>query len=163
MKKILATAVLMASVALGTQAQQSPTKKTAVQQRADRLSNQMSRELRLNNYQTTRLRAINQDKIAKMATIESKYASNPKLVDEQCQGVCRERDQELRAILTTDQYSTYYGNRPAYYRSDKDYAMRASDVMLVKSVQNPLPASAKGATLSQGDDAKSGASSRSSR
>ncbi|RTQ52202.1 hypothetical protein EJV47_04020 [Hymenobacter gummosus] len=149
MKKMLATAVLAAGAALGAQAQ---TKSPAVQQRADRLSNQMARELRLNNYQTARLRAINADKVAKMAAIESKHAGNATLIDDQCQGVCQERDRELRAILTTDQYSNYYSNRSAYYKYDKDYAAQASDIMLVKSVQNPLPASAKGATLSQAKD-----------
>jgi hypothetical protein len=147
MKKILATAVLAAGAAFGAQAQQP--KNPAVQQRADRLSNQMARELRLNNYQTTRLRAINADKVAKMAAIESKHAGNVKAIDDQCQGVCQERDRELRAVLTTDQYSNYFSNRSAYYKYDKDYAAQASDIMLVKSVQNPLPASARGATISQ--------------
>ncbi|RAK69615.1 hypothetical protein [Hymenobacter edaphi] len=153
MKKILATAALATGVALGVQAQ---TKKSpVVQQRAERLSNQMARELRLNNYQTTRLRAINEDKVAKMAAIETRNAGNIRVIDEQCQGVCQERDRELRTVLTTDQYSNYFSNRSAYYKYDKDYAAQASDIMLVKSVQNPLPASAKGATISQTrDDSK---------
>lgn len=150
MKKILAAAALATGMAFGAQAQQAKT--PAVQQRADRLSSQMSRELRLNNYQTTKLRAINQDKVAKMAAIETRHAGNAKLVDEQCQGVCQERDRELRAFLTTEQYSSYYSNRSAYYKYDKDYAAQASDMMLVKSVQNPLPASAKGAVLDQTRD-----------
>jgi hypothetical protein len=154
MKKILATAVLATGVALGAQAQQAK-KNPAVQQRAERLSNQMARELRLNNYQTTKLRSINEDKVAKMAAIEAKYAGNNKLIDDQCQGVCQERDRELRAVLTTDQYSNYFSNRSAYYKFDRDYAAQATDIMLVKSVQNPLPASARGATISQTkDDAK---------
>ncbi|OON70348.1 hypothetical protein [Hymenobacter sp. CRA2] len=149
MKKMIATAVLATGVALGVQAQQPAKKNPVVQQRAERLSNQMSRQLRLNNYQTTKLRAINEDKVAKMAAIEAQHAGNTKVIDDQCQGVCRERDQELRAVLTTDQYSSYFSNRAAYYKYDKDYAAQASDIMLVKSVQNPLPASARGATLSQ--------------
>ncbi|KAA9339431.1 hypothetical protein F0P96_02080 [Hymenobacter busanensis] len=161
MKKIIATAVLAASVAFGTQAQQAPVKKAAVQQRADRLSNQMARELRLNNYQTTKLRAINEDKVAKMAAIEAKNAGNAKLIDEQCLGVCKERDRELRNVLTTEQYSAYFGNRANYYAYDKNYALQSSDIMLVKSVQNPLPASAKGATIGQTKEVtKSGGSSR---
>ncbi|GAA4388347.1 hypothetical protein [Hymenobacter koreensis] len=155
MKNLIATTVLAVGVTLGTYAQQAPAKKAVVQQRADRLSNQMARELRLNNYQTTKLRAINADKVAKMAAIEAKYAGNNKLVDEQCKGVCKERDQELRNVLTTDQYSAYYGNRATYYAFDKNYAMQSGDIMLVNAVQNPLPASAKGATISQTkEDAK---------
>ncbi|TLM96852.1 hypothetical protein [Hymenobacter jeollabukensis] len=156
MKKILATAALATGVALGVQAQAKKT--PVVQQRAERLSNQMARELRLNNYQTTKLRAINEDKVAKMAAIETKLAGNNQLIDQQCQGVCQERDRELRAVLTTDQYSNYFSNRSVYYKYDKDYAAQASDIMLVKSVQNPLPASAKGATITQTrDDSKSAA------
>ncbi|WP_460577563.1 hypothetical protein [Hymenobacter coalescens] len=162
MKKILATAVLVTGVALGTQAQQLK-KNPVVQQRADRLSDQMARELRLNNYQTTKLRAINTDKVAKMAAIETRLAGNDQLIDTQCLGVCRERDQELRSILTTDQYSAYYGNRSQYYKFDKDYAAQSSNIMLVKSVQNPLPASAKGATLSQTKDDAKGSSRGGSR
>ncbi|AYA36721.1 hypothetical protein D3Y59_06420 [Hymenobacter oligotrophus] len=160
--KMIATVVLASGMALGAQAQQPSAKKNpVVQQRAERLSNQMARELRLNNYQTTRLRAINDDKVAKMAAIETRYAGNSKLIDEQCQGVCRERDQELRAVLTTEQYSDYYGRRPVYYKYDKDYAAQATDIMLVKAVQNPLPASAKGATISQTkDDSKPAPRSR---
>ncbi|MCC3159362.1 hypothetical protein LJ737_19120 [Hymenobacter sp. 15J16-1T3B] len=157
MKKILATAVLATGVALGAQAQAK--KAPVVQQRAEHLSNQMARELRLNNYQTTKLRAINEDKVAKMAAIETKHAGNTQLIDQQCQGVCQERDRELRSFLTTEQYSNYFSNRSAYYKYDKDYAAQASDIMLVKSVQNPLPASARGATLSQSrEDSKPAAS-----
>lgn len=152
MKKILATAALATGVALGVQAQAK--KSPAVQQRADRLSNQMARELRLNNYQTTKLRSINEDKVAKMAAIEAQHAGNTKLVDEQCQGVCQERDRELRAVLTTDQYSNYYSNRAAYYKYDRDYAAQGAGIMLVKSVQNPLPASAKGAVIDQSREEK---------
>ena len=152
MKKILATAALATGVALGAQAQAK--KSPVVQQRADRLSNQMARELRLNNYQTTKLRSINEDKVAKMAAIEAQHVGNNPLIDEQCQGVCQERDRELRAVLTTDQYTNYYSNRSAYYKYDRDYAAQASNIMLVKSVQNPLPTSARGATIDQSREEK---------
>lgn len=161
MRKKLAAAALAITTAFGAQAQQKPVTATvmpqdqtrptprlnAVQERAQRLSEQMSRELRLNGYQAMKLRAINEDKIAKMAAIEQKHAGNPQLIDEQCKGVCKERDKELRAVLSNNQYSDYYDSRTSFYRYDKDYAMKASDVLFVKSVQNPLPTNSKGSTI----------------
>jgi hypothetical protein len=159
MRKKLATATLALTVAFGVQAQQKPgpamppdqTRSTprpsAVQERAQRLSDQMTKELRLNGYQATKLRAINEDKVAKMAAIEQQHAGNPALIDEQCKGVCKERDKELSAVLTTNQYSDYYNSRSSFYKYDKDYAATASDFLFVNSVKNPLPASSKGATI----------------
>ncbi|QNH60851.1 hypothetical protein [Hymenobacter sediminicola] len=154
MRKQLATAALLLAATLGTQAQQKPTlapkdktqsspRLNPVQERAKRLSDQMVRDLRLNGYQASRLRAINDDKVAKMAAIERKNAGNPKLIDEQCQGVCKERDRELQAVLSNDQYTDYYGSRSAFYKFDKDYASRSANAnaTFVNSVQNPSPAS----------------------
>lgn len=153
MRKQLATAALLLAASLGASAQQkltlapqdnirlSPRLNAAVQERAKRLSDQMVRELRLNGYQNTRLRAINNDKIAKMAAIEQRHAGNAKVIDEQCGLVCKERDQELQAVLSNEQYSTYYSSRSAYYRSDKDYAAKSANAIFVNSVQNPSPAS----------------------
>ena len=82
-----------------------------------------------------------------MAAIEQKHAGNPKLIDEQCKGVCKERDNELLSVLSNNQYSDYYSSRADFYKYDKDYAAKASDVLFVKSVQNPLPANSKGTTI----------------
>jgi hypothetical protein len=160
MIKKLATATLALTVALGAQAQQKPvatvmpqdqTRPTprlnAVQERAQRLSDQMAKELRLNGYQATKLRAINEDKVAKMAAIEQQHAGNPTLIEEKCKGVCKERDKELTAVLSTNQYSDYYSSRSSFYKYDKDYAATASDFLFVNSVKNPLPANSKGATI----------------
>ena len=118
-----------------------------VQARADRLSNQMVRDLRLNGYQATKLRAINEDKVAKMAAIERKNAGNSKLIDEECNGVCRERDKELQAVLSNDQYSSYFGSRSTYYKYDKDFANQSASILLTNSVQNPAPVRANDATI----------------
>ncbi|SHI86579.1 hypothetical protein SAMN02745146_1741 [Hymenobacter daecheongensis DSM 21074] len=160
MRKSLAIGVLLLASALGAQAQQQPslvqpqdkTKSSPrlasdVQVRAKRLSDQMARDLRLNGYQSSKLRAINEDKVAKMAAIERRNAGDAKLIDEQCGAVCKERDQELRAVLSTDQYSAYYGSRSDFYKYDKDYAARTANATFVNSVQNPLPASSRGATI----------------
>jgi hypothetical protein len=159
MRKSLAIGALLLAATLGAQAQQKPSlvqpqdktapspRLTDVQVRAKRLSDQMARDLRLNGYQSTKLRAINEDKVAKMAAIERKNAGNAKLIDEQCGLVCKERDQELRAVLSTDQYSDYYDSRSDFYKYDKDFAARTASANFVNSVQNPLPASSRGATI----------------
>lgn len=126
---------------------QSSPRLNPVAERADRLSNQMVRDLRLNGYQATRLRAINADKIAKMAAIERKNAGNVKLIDEECNGVCRERDKELLAVLSNDQYSDYYDARKRYYKYDKDFASQNAETAFIKSVQNPAPVRANDAVI----------------
>ena len=113
----------------GTTAQEV-NKAEIAKQRADRLSDQMIQELRLNNFQAKRLREINQEKVSKMMAIEQKYATDPNLVEKNCQGVCRERDKELESFLSFDQYSKYYGNRSEFYKYDKDFA---KNIGLVKS------------------------------
>ncbi len=129
MKKILIIVCLACFSITGTIAQNG-SKAELAKQRADRLSDQMIQELRLNNFQAKRLREINQEKVSKMMAIEQKYANNPDLVEKNCQGVCRERDKELESFLSFDQYSKYYGNRSEFYKYDKNFA---KNIGLVKS------------------------------
>jgi len=156
-----AFASLFLALLVGTAAaQQAPNNNVQVQDktqpsprlnpvdaRADRLSNQMVRDLRLNNYQATKLRAVNAEKIAKMATIERQNAGNQKLIDEQCNGVCKERDHEFQAFLSNDQYSSYFGSRANYYKYDKDFASQSASILLTNSVQNPAPVRANDASV----------------
>ena len=133
-------------VAVQDKTQPSPRLNPAVD-RATRLSDLMVRDLRLNGYQATKLRAVNAEKIAKMAAIERKNVGNPKLIDEECNGVCKERDQELQAFLSNDQYSSYFGSRANYYKYDKDFASQSASILLTNSVQNPAPLRANDATI----------------
>ena len=138
-QKIAAPANIPAPpVAVKDKTQQTPRLNPVVV-RADRLSDRMTRELRLNGYQANRLRAINEDKIAKMAAIERQNAGNDKLIDEQCGEVCKERDRELRTVLSNDQYTSYYGLRSAYYKYDRDYVNNPASILLTKSIQDPSP------------------------
>ena len=156
-----AFASLVLALLAGTaSAQQMPSSPVAVQDktqpsprlnptasRADQLSNQMVRDLRLNGYQATKVRAINADKVAKMTAIQRKNAGNPQLIDEQCNGVCKERDKEFQDFLSTDQYSTYYGARNAYNKMGRDYASNSASILLTDAVQNPAPARANNASV----------------
>ena len=157
----IAFASLVLTLLAGTaSAQQMPASPVAVQDktqpsprlnttpsRADQLSNQMVRDLRLNGYQAAKVRAINADKVAKMTDIQRKNAGNQQAIDEQCNGVCKERDKEFQDFLSTDQYSTYYGSRSAYNKLGRDYAASASSILLTDAVQNPAPARANNATV----------------
>ncbi|GGG41731.1 hypothetical protein [Hymenobacter glacieicola] len=159
MKKKLAAATALVLASLGAHAQQKPATPASqdkpsqasarlnpVQAHARQLSDQMARELRLNGYQKTRLQAINEDKQAKIAAINQKNAGNDQLIKQQCDAVCKERDKELQAVLSTDQYSSYYDSRPAYNQFSMNYG-KAANAIFVNSVQNPLPASSNGATI----------------
>ncbi len=89
--------------------------------RANRLTEKMARQLQLNNYQTARLRKLNQDKVGRMVEIERRADIDPKAIDEQCFGVCRDQEKELRRLLSTDQYADYYGARTDFYAYDKQF------------------------------------------
>lgn len=115
--------------------------------RANRLTDEMVRDLKLNNYQARKLRAINLDKVNRMIAIEAK-GGDPSSVDMECKGVCKERDSELENILSTDQYSRYFSNRNSYFRYDRDFVTSG---YLEK-------ASAKADNLANNDDDISGES-----
>lgn len=127
--------------------QASPRLNPVVEDRADHLSTQMVRDLHLNNYQATRLRAINSDKVSKLDALERQYARSPKQLEERSKVVGRERDRELQTVLTTDQYTNYFDARQRYAQFDKNYASSASSAILVNSIQNPAPVRANDATI----------------
>lgn len=95
--------------------------------RTNRLTDRMAQQLRLNNYQMARLRRINRDKVTRMMEAERQYATNPKRVDEACQGICQERDQELKNLLSTAQYMDYFESRPDFYQYDKQFLTQNRD------------------------------------
>ena len=123
-------------------------------ERAEHLSEQMARDLRLNGYQSARLRAINHDKIGKLAAAERQYATDPAQLNQHAQAIAHERDQELQAVLTTDQYTDYFDGRKRYAQADRNYAHNAASAILVNSVQNPTPARANDATIGPAQPAK---------
>ena len=95
--------------------------------RTNRLTDRMAQQLHLNNYQTKKLRAINREKVARMMEIERQYAANPQKVDDDCRGICNERDRELRRLLSTAQYSDYYEARNDFYTFDKKFLTEPRD------------------------------------
>lgn len=121
--------------------------------RTNRLTDKMARQLRLNNYQTNRLRQINLEKVARMAEIERRYPTDPARVDADCKGVCDEKEREIRALLSTSQYSDYYSARNDFYTFDKQFLTEPRDQTRNTAPQTqyalpgqPEPAEIKNAT-----------------
>ncbi len=136
-------------VAVQDKTQPSPRLNPAVD-RAERLSDLMVRDLRLNGYQAARLRVINADKTAKLVAAERQSAGNAPALAQQRTSIYHERDQELQAVLSNDQYSNYFDARNRYNKADHDYASSAGQAAtqaFIKSVQNPAPARANNATI----------------
>jgi hypothetical protein len=146
MKKIIILSCLSFATAFGSIAQDNNPR---VRERANHLSNQMIRDLRLNNYQASRIRAINQEAVNEMMAFERQYAGNPELIDKTCKGVCKERDKEVESFLSADQYGQYFASRSKYYKADRDFASQIGLTNAVasreKSAKQPanLPVSEK--------------------
>ena len=138
---------LPAPTAVQDKTQPSP-RLNPVQARAARLSDQMVRDLRLNGYQAARLRAINEEKIAKLEANQRQNAADAKLLQQQNAAVYKERDRELLAVLSTDQYSDYYDSRKRYNKYDDEFVVtNPAQAAFIKSVQNPSPVRANDATI----------------
>jgi Spy/CpxP family protein refolding chaperone len=121
-------------------------------ERTNHLTDQMVRDLRLTNYQARQLRKINQEKVDRMMAIEA-AGGDESAIDNQCKGVCKDRDKELETLLSTEQYSDYFSKRPEYYKFDKDYAGGG--------YLNPDPGpSAKADNLADNDDELPGESNQ---
>ena len=113
----------------------SNSKKAAIaRDRADHLSDQMIQKLKLNNYQSRKIREINLDKINKMMDIEQQYANDPEAVVNKCKGVCDQRDAELENLLSTDQYSQYFGSRRYFNKYDVTYAQNMGQTSETQSI-----------------------------
>lgn len=95
--------------------------------RANRLTTRMAYHLRLNNYQTSRLRTLNRDKARRMYELEHQAGADPRKIDTDCQGVCREQERDLRRLLSTTQYADYYEARNDFYSYDKQYLTQSQD------------------------------------
>ncbi|GAB2965310.1 hypothetical protein GCM10027048_38690 [Hymenobacter coalescens] len=122
MKALILLTSLVLSTTASALAAPAPVAAAALEQRVDRLSDYMARSLRLNNYQTTRLRAINEDKLARLAALEATPDADPAAA----RAILKQRDLELRRVLSTDQYSAYYSSRAAFQRFDEAAATSLS-------------------------------------
>ncbi|WP_162052359.1 hypothetical protein [Pontibacter pamirensis] len=119
MKKLLILTCMVFSGAFAASAQDTPG--ISAQERATNLSHEMIRDLRLNNYQSTKVNEINLDVAKQMLAIEKQYAGNQEKINELCNGVCAERDLKLENVLSTVQYNEYFGDRKNLVALDRQF------------------------------------------
>jgi hypothetical protein len=120
MKRLVYTLALVLSVCFASFAQNGGT----AEQRANNLSDKMIRDLQLNNFQSRKIRELNLANAQKMIDFESKHANNPAELERCINGVCKERDIALESLLSTAQYSRYYGARKSFNNFDQAYALQ---------------------------------------
>jgi hypothetical protein len=145
MKKIIILSCLSFATAFSSIAQDNNPR---VKERAKHLSDQMIRDLRLNNYQASRIRAINQEAVNEMMAFERQFAGNPELIDKTCKGVCKERDKEVESFLSADQYGQYFASRSKYFQADQEFA---SQIGLKNAVASRTQSASKTADLPDGE------------
>mgnify|MGYP005753111823 CR=1 FL=1 len=133
MKKLLAMVCMVFGCACAAKASgdtKSGEKKTTIvdkkvamvaEKRANHLSDKMIRELGLNNYQSRKLRGINQEVVAQKMAVEQEFAGNQALIDQKCKEICEVRDRELENVLSTKQYNTYFGDRKDYIQTELEF------------------------------------------
>ncbi|WP_299701141.1 hypothetical protein [uncultured Pontibacter sp.] len=97
------------------------------EKRANHLSDQMIKELRLNNYQSNKVRAINLDVAAQITEIEQKFEGNEQLIAEKCKDVLAVRDLAFEDVLSTVQYNDYFGDRKMYSKVDREFMANLSE------------------------------------
>ncbi|GHA61503.1 hypothetical protein GCM10007389_12440 [Pontibacter akesuensis] len=104
-----------------TQASGNNNVKSKATARANYLSDQMIKNLRLNNFQSEKIREINKQIAEEMTAIEQQYAGNQAIIDQLCKEACAQRDVYLEEVLSTVQYNKYFNSRPDYTNMDKQF------------------------------------------
>jgi hypothetical protein len=120
MKRFVYSLVLVLLVNVASFAQNG----NLAEERAKNLSNKMIRELQLNNFQSRKVKEINLKNAQKMMEFEAKHANNPTELERCINGVCKQRDLELENVLSTAQYSQYFGTRKSLISFDREYALQ---------------------------------------
>ncbi|AKD04900.1 hypothetical protein POKO110462_18420 [Pontibacter korlensis] len=121
MKKLLVMICVMFGCVFSTKASGGKSSKSVVTARAQHMSDQMIKQLRLNNFQSKKLREINLHVAEEITAIEMQYAGNQAKIDELSKRVYAERDKFLEDVLSTVQYNEYFGDRKTYSEEDKKY------------------------------------------
>ncbi|SFH12821.1 hypothetical protein [Pontibacter chinhatensis] len=126
MKKVLVMMCMMfgcvfASKATGEKASKEKVSKAVVAARAQHLSDQMIKDLRLNNYQSKKVRELNMQVAEQISAIELQHAGNKQEIEALCQSVYADRDLALENVLSTEQYNHYFGDRKVYCEEDQKF------------------------------------------
>ena len=135
MKNILMTLSLVLGLMFSAAAQTD--QKPLANERTGYITEQMIKDLKLNNFQAARMRAINQSVITRFMTAEQQYASDPVAQDKACKGICQQRDKQVEDVLSTDQYSKYFSSRNQYLAMDRQFA-QTKQLATRKAPQDPV-------------------------
>lgn len=119
MKKLLVMTFMVFGIVYGATATGNVS--LIAEKRANHLSDQMIKELRLNNYQANKIREINLDVAAQITEIEQNFAGNQELIEKECKAVLTARDLEFEDVLSTVQYNDYFGDRKMYSKADREF------------------------------------------
>lgn len=125
MKKLLVMTFMVFGIVYGATATGNVS--LIAEKRANHLSDQMIKELRLNNYQANKIKAINLDVAAQITEIEQKHTGNEQLIAEKCKAVLADRDLKFEDILSTVQYNDYFGDRKVYTKADREFMASLSE------------------------------------
>ncbi len=125
MKKLLVMTFMVFGIVYGATATGNVS--LVAEKRANHLSDQMIKELRLNNYQSNKVRAINLDVAAQITEIEQKFEGNEQLIAEKCKDVLAVRDLAFEDVLSTVQYNDYFGDRKMYSKVDREFMANLSE------------------------------------
>ncbi len=104
-----------------TKANGDRSSKAVAAARAQNLSNQMIKELRLNNFQSKKVKEINLQVAEQITAIEQQFAGKQAKIDDLCKNIYAERDLYLEKVLSTVQYNDYFGDRKVYSAADKKF------------------------------------------
>lgn len=126
MKKLLVMICMMFGCVIASKANGKETSKAVANARAQHLTEQMIKGLRLNNYQSRKVKEINLQVAEQVTAIEQQYTDKQQ-VEELCKNVYAERDLFLENVLSTEQYNDYFGDRKVYREEDQKFVASLID------------------------------------
>lgn len=124
MKTLLIAVLMIFGMVFTVSATENNT--ISVKERVNHLTDEMIRELRLNNYQANEIREINTSIVEKMMAIETEFKGDQKMIDQKVKALFNDRDRKLENVLSTVQYNKYYGKRTAFNKIDQEFVANAN-------------------------------------
>ncbi|MFD1187839.1 hypothetical protein [Pontibacter rugosus] len=143
MKKLLVMICMTFGCVFASKASGDKSSAAVVSARANNLSDQMIKSLRLNNFQSSKIREINTQVAEQITAIEQQYAGNEAKIKQLTQEAFTARDLYLEEVLSTVQYNKYFNSRSAYAAIDQEFMSTLADnsnsnvLATVSAQQNP--------------------------
>ena len=134
MKKLLVMICMTFGCVFASKASGDKSSAAVVSARANNLSDQMIKSLRLNNFQSSKIREINTQVAEQITAIEQQYAGKEAKIKQLTKEAFSARDLYLEEVLSTVQYNKYFNNRSAYAAFDQEFMSTLED----NSISNVL-------------------------